>query len=67
MEALRAELEPERRAATGGGGDATGGFSALEVGTVDGFQGREKEAIVISMVARSNGRGGGGTRPRTAG
>ena len=41
----------EESAATGGGGDATGGFSALEVGTVDGFR-REKEAIVISMVRR---------------
>lgn len=30
-----------------------GEFTGIEVGTVDGFQGREKEAIVISMV-RSN-------------
>lgn len=39
---LRRELLPER--------------PGLEIGTVDGFQGREKEAVVISMV-RSNDRG----------
>ena len=29
---------------------------ALEIGTVDGLQGREKEAVVVSLV-RSNDRG----------
>ncbi|KAK4939219.1 hypothetical protein LTR28_009418, partial [Elasticomyces elasticus] len=31
-------------------------FPALELGSVDGFQGREKEAVVLSLV-RSNGEG----------
>lgn len=33
-----------------------GTYSDIEIGSVDGFQGREKEAIIISMV-RSNKRG----------
>ena len=33
-----------------------GSFEDVEVGTVDGFQGREKEAVVLSLV-RSNGDG----------
>jgi len=32
---------------------------SLEISTVDGFQGREKEAIVISMVRSSEGGGVG--------
>lgn len=35
---------------------AAHGSSGLEIGSVDGFQGREKEAVVISLV-RSNRRG----------
>jgi superfamily I DNA and/or RNA helicase len=38
--ALLKELRPEKLSST------------LEISTVDGFQGREKEAIVISMVRR---------------
>lgn len=34
-------------------------LSQLEISTVDGFQGREKEAVVLSCV-RSSGGGGGG-------
>ena len=35
---------------------ALGGHAGLEIGTVDGLQGREKEAVVLSLV-RSNDRG----------
>jgi hypothetical protein len=45
--ALLKELRPEKLA------------GALEISTVDGFQGREKEAIIISMV-RSSESGGVG-------
>ena len=38
---------------------ASDGAGAVEIATVDGFQGREKEVIVMSTV-RSNGRGGVG-------
>ncbi|MGE3172752.1 MAG: AAA domain-containing protein [Planctomycetota bacterium] len=36
--------------------DRLGGIEGLEIGTVDGLQGREKEAVVLSLV-RSNDRG----------
>ncbi len=36
--------------------DRLGGHHGLEIGTVDGLQGREKEAVVLSLV-RSNDRG----------
>lgn len=36
--------------------DRLSGFEGLEIGTVDGLQGREKEAVVLSLV-RSNERG----------
>jgi superfamily I DNA and/or RNA helicase len=39
---LRREIKPQ--------------YAHVEIGTVDGFQGREKEAIIMSLV-RSNPRG----------
>ena len=53
---LLRELRSEGFSSTGGGGSGGGGAQVVEISTVDGFQGREKEAIIISMV-RSNTNG----------
>ena len=36
-----------------------GGFPGVEVLTVDGYQGREKEVVLVSLVRSRQGEGGG--------
>ena len=53
VDLLRTELAA---AAAGGGGGGASTLNEVEVATVDALQGREADAVVISLV-RSNGRG----------